>query len=127
MKRRTFLKAVFAAAVAPPSVVEALYRPANRLALHTQYMIARNGIGKLVYYEGDELLMTGTMVYYSDEPKSKVRPLSCWEGVNGTQKFSGVISMPPEKIFFKGVELAYEGPVNFICKKRRANIEITPR
>jgi len=51
MLRRTFLKAVFAAAVAPASVVKCLYQPTRPGLTKTSC-----GPGWFEYYEGDKLV-----------------------------------------------------------------------
>jgi len=93
MNRRTFLKAVFAAAVAPTGTLQNLYRPVKKPVVHTQYMYAQNDVcSRLVYYEGPEPLRAGTLVCYSDAPNKVVKPLNYIEALQRGQKFAGVIA-----------------------------------
>ena len=100
MQRRTFLKAVFAAAVAPASVVKALYRPEAGLS--------------------DKDIADVLTATLNDLPRGFMQ--------KAMQESFEAMEKCHEALFrcYKP-NLVYEGPVNFICKNRRANMEIIPK
>jgi len=140
MKRRTFLKALFAVAVAPASAVKVLYEPEKIPSInldeswewknytfeyqpknsttHTHYMQVPNGCNQVVYYEGPEPLTPGTMVYYSDPTNKIVKSITYREGLEGNHKFDGIIG----NFKFSGQS---QIPLNIIEEKMRAALKAT--